>query len=459
MKEHNLFAIPKRYVSILVGISSNDEVEALENILLKFPRATYFIEYDAPYFDLFCKPTLLINFFAFMRAEKCFNCMLDLGQEDEQQNSGTLLLCHYAAAGNFLYYFEHFQSDVNSIGYLDGKQVTLVHLAAMFGSIDVLHYLHSNGHELSQCTNDFYHPIFAASESGQITVLEFYLSIGCNLSMKDNRRETIVHAACRGGCSEILEFLVEKELYLDNFAETSPLTYAVCSGSLNCVKYLFSVGTFPTNPRELQSTFFEAVKHGYLDITKFLLQNDTDISWKTAKKKTALYVAIKNRRGKVADYLSRKDCKLFIPSTKNGHYVVQNYYTEKGLVYGCLLPSSVDGMFEIPNKIVSALNNIKKLRASDIVLSDKVRKATAIGAPLFVSARSSSKSHEHLFRCIFKKRESCPAFIEFKCRGDEISITKCLHFHNHPIPILIVDKRLHHKIDDETINTIQEDTR
>ena len=83
MEEHNSFIIPKRYIAILVDISSNDDVVALDNILLSFPRATYFIEYEAPSFDLFSKPTLLMNFFAFMRAEKCFNRMLDLGQEDE----------------------------------------------------------------------------------------------------------------------------------------------------------------------------------------------------------------------------------------------------------------------------------------------------------------------------------------------------------------------------------------
>ncbi len=293
MEEQYSFIIPEEYIAVLVDISRNDDVAALSNLLLNFPRATYFIENDAPSFNLFCKPTLLINFFAFMRAETCFNRMLELGQVDEQQNNGSLTLSHYAAAGNFLYYFEHYQFGVNSIGYLDGKQVTLVHLAAIFGSIDVLHYLYSNGYELSQCTNDFYHPIFAASKSGQVAVLEFYLNIGCDFRMKDNRRETIVHAACRGGCSEILEFLAEKKLYLNNFAKASPITYAVRSGSLKCVKYLFSVGEFPTNPKELQSTFFEAVKQGHLDITKFLLQNGADINWKTAKKKTALYVAIK----------------------------------------------------------------------------------------------------------------------------------------------------------------------
>ena len=166
--------LAKKDSELVIYSLLSDNPSLLQDIVRNCYPKTIFIPMEPPYFPMFEDLVEITHIAAFFRAENCLRLLDRFGYCSQHQNGHILTSAHFAAANNFVRFFECYDFSADAILLFEGEEVTVVHMACISGSIDVLNYFASIGINFSFRTKHFIHPIFAAAKYNQIDVLEFF---------------------------------------------------------------------------------------------------------------------------------------------------------------------------------------------------------------------------------------------------------------------------------------------
>ena len=236
----------------------------------------------------------------------------------------------YAAAkkGQFIGFKHICQSMANLVNEMqdkllhetDDKGNTALHLACIYGHLEVVQYLASEIKlNLDILNLDGQTCFHLASKHGQFLIMQYLSSINANISCKNENGSTPLHIACQHGYLNIVELLstTDSESVLDAFGR-NPLHIASYYGQLQIVQsYVnnFDIDSFCKDPLGLTPLHYACIG-GNLKVVQFL---DTDIIPATDNTGyTPLHHACKHGNLNIVQYITLKDqSQLFCQDHNN----------------------------------------------------------------------------------------------------------------------------------------------
>ena len=176
--------------------------------------------------------------------------------------------------------------------YCNTYNISLLHLAAYHGWLDICHQLvteytysphieGSFGSLTNPPTQTLFHsllpppPLFYATQGGHNEVVKYLINkCNCDPHQQSEEGETPLYVACLAGHYDIVTYLIN-ECHCDpnTGASYNPLHGACERGNLQIVKYLTSLSSVNMNIKDEDgyTPLHIACRHGQLDIIKFLL--------------------------------------------------------------------------------------------------------------------------------------------------------------------------------------------
>ena len=125
------------------------------------------------------------------------------------------------------------------------KGVTLLHLAAEFGRVDVVEHLIND----AKCPIDVVDcrqgpALLEAAAAGQIATIEWFVANGANLHVADERGDTALHVAAGHGQLDTVKWLLEHGCKVDAVTKKgiTPFLYAAAKGKVLEMKELYRAG-------------------------------------------------------------------------------------------------------------------------------------------------------------------------------------------------------------------------
>ena len=222
---------------------------------------------------------------------------------------------------------------ITNVGSPVMKGWTPLHLASEEGHVKISELLIQHGADVCSPRNDGWTPLHSASQVGHVMMAELLIQCGAHVSPHDSNNRTPLHLAVLKGNLNIVKLLFESgadpNIY-DSNGQT-PLNMA----SDNAVASFLSQSITPPllppvevlnqhqndvplpdlapmleSPREdvksshhIQTSVNNASKNGQIDIVHFLLDCGSDIDERDNYRQTALAVASRNGKLKVAELL------------------------------------------------------------------------------------------------------------------------------------------------------------
>jgi ankyrin repeat protein len=176
--------------------------------------------------------------------------------------------------------------DVNAV---DNDANTALHLAAENGYLEIVELLLNNDARVNAKNIEINSPLHLAAKNGRLNIVKLLVSRGSTIDAANSNEITPIHIAAQHGYSEIVHFLLEKKANhraVDK-KENTLLHYAVEAGLLDIVDLLLernfkrdvkNMGITTTDGIPGGNTPLQlAVKKGYLEITKKLIENGANL--------------------------------------------------------------------------------------------------------------------------------------------------------------------------------------
>ncbi|XP_047084346.1 ankyrin-1-like [Lolium rigidum] len=202
---------------------------------------------------------------------------MDLGVAEDDEGANAL---HLAAHGGCLecckFLVEEAWIDVNST---TTKGTTPLVCAVFDGNIEVMKYLLDRGGNPRKKTPGGLTLLHAAAAKGLCEPLKLLLSEGNPADiMLEDHGGTPLHAAASGGHDEAMKILLEHGADPNRLMghNITPLMLACCRNSLKCMKLLIEAGADVNGSYCGPTSLTQAVKNGFTDIVKFLLEAGAD---------------------------------------------------------------------------------------------------------------------------------------------------------------------------------------
>ena len=249
---------------------------------------------------------------------------------------------------------------------------TALHLACMFGHLEVVQYLASEIKlNLDILNLDGQTCFHLASKYGQLLVMQYFSSINANISCKDKNGSTPLHIACQYGYLNIAELLSTtdsesvldadgrnplhiasyygqlqivqwyvNDIDLDSFCEDplglTPLHYACIGGNLEVVQFL-NTDIIPATDKTGYTPLHQACKHGHLKVVQyFALKDQSQLFCQDHNNNTPLHIAAQYNQTEVVQYFLEQNLYDFNIKGENGKtpfLIAASYNCGKTLVY------------------------------------------------------------------------------------------------------------------------------
>ncbi|MFJ7467258.1 ankyrin repeat domain-containing protein [Peribacillus frigoritolerans] len=124
---------------------------------------------------------------------------------------------------------------------------------------------------------------------------------------------TWLHVAARAGKLDMIKILVKSGMDInknEGVPKSAPIAHAASEGEISIVEYLFENGAILDVSDPNTNPLFSAIYGGHLDIVKYFVKNDIDITVKysgdTMKDMGAYEFAIERGQTEIAEYLKQK---------------------------------------------------------------------------------------------------------------------------------------------------------
>ena len=197
---------------------------------------------------------------------------------------------------------------------------TLLHVAALEGSLDTFKYL-IDFHEIKNPKdNQQRTPLHEAAVNGHFEMVQLILqNIVYDNSLKDESDLTPLHLASKFGHLEVVQILVQKSNDIEipkTVTGITPLHLASQNGHLNIVEYFSSQVSCNMNPRNNfgQTPLHLAAENGHSEVVELILNHiEEDANPRDHSGQTPLHLAAKNGHLGVIQHI--------LPNTKQDKHI------------------------------------------------------------------------------------------------------------------------------------------
>lgn len=207
----------------------------------------------------------LISVCAFLRAEKCFETLLNMGASPYLRDFKGHDLLYYAIAGGS-------QQIIRTLGtkiLIADPSRYPVHIASKFGHLSVVQDLWVKGISIEDIDEKQRTPLYMACKHGHTEVAKFLIS---NFVMFTY---DCMIAAVINNHSNVISLLLESGMNPNETGKnnTTPLVIACESGSFEAAKVLVKAGADVNSMSKLGTPLFYAAMNRNFDIANLLVQN------------------------------------------------------------------------------------------------------------------------------------------------------------------------------------------
>ena len=166
----------------------------------------------------------------------------------------------------------------------DAHGYSVMHYAALGGSVDTMAFILANGGSMTDKNSDGYTVMMAAAEGGCVEAMKFILDNGGKMNDKDKDGGTVMMAAAHGGSLEAMEFalsnggnMVDKR----NDGGTAMMA-AADGGSVEAMKFILNNGGRMTDKDNRGGTaMMTAAYGGSVEAMKFVLEHGGNMTDKS----------------------------------------------------------------------------------------------------------------------------------------------------------------------------------
>ncbi|XP_043480600.1 uncharacterized protein LOC122510197 [Leptopilina heterotoma] len=167
------------------------------------------------------------------------------------------------------------------INYKDYSHKTLLHTAALSGSLQTFEFLAKNGANLNAEDQFGKSVLHFAVTKVQFHIIEFLVQHGAKFNAKDLNEKSVLHYAVEFGTYKIVEYLVENGAKLndENIYGETILHYACKFGDLKLVDFLVQKGAVVNaKQKNGKSVLHYAAERGDFKIVKYLVTQKAEIN-------------------------------------------------------------------------------------------------------------------------------------------------------------------------------------
>ena len=194
---------------------------------------------------------------------------------------------------------------------LSNRDVTLLHLAAYHGWLDIIKTLQQYIFEYDCKDSEGLTPLHYAAKSGNsIAVIDYLIkTLGCDPNAKSTQQNLPLHVACRHGHLNAAKYFITKQNCDQNVQGNNgyaPLHYASQGGHMNIIQYLITeLGCNPKTPNSNDSLPLHiACLNGHLSATKyFITEQNCDPNSRGQNGFTPLHCASESGHMNIIQYL------------------------------------------------------------------------------------------------------------------------------------------------------------
>lgn len=176
---------------------------------------------------------------------------------------------------------------------------TPLHIAAEYGSINVIRALLDKGATIDAYNEWHCTPLHIAARAGSIDVLAYLLHEGANPNAQNQTLQTPLHGASKYGGIEEVKALLDNGAAIDAYDKwkETPLHKAARAGNIDVLAHLLHKGANPNVHGDyFQTPLHLASRNGSVDIAKALLENGATIHVIKTFQLTPLHLAVENGR-------------------------------------------------------------------------------------------------------------------------------------------------------------------
>ena len=186
----------------------------------------------------------------------------------------------------------------------ESNNVTLAHLAAYHGWLDIFKTMREYYYKRNYTDSDGNTPLHYAATGGSLAVIDYLITvIACDPTIPNSNGDLPLHIACLNGYLSATKYFITEQNCDPNCRDQdgwTPLHYASQGGHMNIIRYLITEqGCDPSIVDESGQTILHVASyHGHIDVVQWLLSScKVNIMAKDNHQKTCVDVAghVKNR--------------------------------------------------------------------------------------------------------------------------------------------------------------------
>ena len=235
----------------------------------------------------------------YFKSIKIINFLKKIGISQDMTDKVGRNPIHFGAMSGNIELIDNYETKLSIKDNFDNLPI---HYASMFGQLEICKKIWN-----LNFLNEFKNCLSIATRFGHLELVKFFVE-ECNLSINEeplNGYLSPYHECCLSGHEEILNYFLTKKinLYQISSINLSSINYSIQSGNLKCFKILLLNGLNINGYNEENHPIIEASSFGYLDIIKFLINNNINQNYLTKDNKNPLLISIINNHFNLSKFL------------------------------------------------------------------------------------------------------------------------------------------------------------
>ena len=237
------------------------------------------------------------------------------GRSDIRKKAPLHAACQYGNEGIVNILIQN-GADVNLTYHKKKKMycINCSHLAALYGSLNILEILQRNGCNLKAETSDSKNSLHFACESGNYECVKYLCDNGIDVNSLTLLRESPLIFACKNASYSIISFLLHKGANINVYTNEFLNPVHICAMNKDYISLKILLETIQKsncssiiNSKDIygKSPLYYAVNSKSFRCVQLLVENNADVNSRDIEGETPLYLSCMKKSLKITEYLMK----------------------------------------------------------------------------------------------------------------------------------------------------------